>query len=109
LSCPSAPADQAAAKTVTFAGDIAPVVYQNCAGCHRPGEAAPFSLTSYAETKKRAKLISEVTSDRFMPPWQPDEGCGEFVGERRLSKAQIDLFQQWVGAGTPEGDSSKTP
>lgn len=102
-------ATQGARGNVTFARDIAPIVFQNCTGCHRPGEAAPFSLTNYAETKKRAKLISEVTRDRYMPPWQPDEGCGEFVGERRLTKAQVDLFRQWVEAGTPEGDAALTP
>jgi len=32
------------AATVTFTRDIAPIVFAHCASCHRPGEAAPFSL-----------------------------------------------------------------
>jgi len=28
----------------TFNKDIAPILYQQCATCHRPGEVAPFSL-----------------------------------------------------------------
>ena len=28
---------------VTFYRDIAPIVYANCAPCHRPGESGPFS------------------------------------------------------------------
>ena len=32
--------------TVTWSEHIAPVVYANCTTCHRPGEAAPFPLTS---------------------------------------------------------------
>ena len=36
-----------------LAGTIAPIVYQNCVACHRPGEAAPFSLMSYEDVAKR--------------------------------------------------------
>jgi hypothetical protein len=39
-----------------------------------------------------------------MPPWPPEHGYGDFVGERRLSDAQIRLIQQWVSEGKKEGD-----
>ena len=93
----------------TFSEHIAPIIFQNCTTCHRPGEAGPFPLTNYAETKKRARLIAEVTTEKSMPPWHPDEGCGEFVGERRLSPEQIAMLKDWAEAGAPEGDASKTP
>ena len=32
---------------LTFTKDIAPIFYENCVGCHRPGEIAPFGLLSY--------------------------------------------------------------
>jgi hypothetical protein len=102
----TAPAGEA---TVTFAEHIAPMVYQNCTSCHRPGEAGPFPLTNYAETKKRARLIAEVTGEKSMPPWHPDPGCGEFAGERRLTTEQVALFKSWADNGAPEGDASKTP
>ena len=35
---------QPAPPPVTFAEHIAPIVYTQCAGCHRPGQAAPFPL-----------------------------------------------------------------
>ena len=54
--------------TVTFNRDIAPIVFANCVVCHRPGEAAPFSLLDYAQAKKRAGLITALTTSRFMPP-----------------------------------------
>ena len=41
---------------VTFAETIAPIVYANCVTCHRPGEAAPFSLITYEDVVKRGKL-----------------------------------------------------
>ena len=104
-----APSLGSAASAPNFAEDIAPIVFQNCTSCHRPGQAGPFPLTNYAETKKRARLMAEVTESRTMPPWHPDEGCGEFVGERRLTKTQIQLLKDWAAAGAPEGPAGKTP
>ena len=98
--------DAAKKAPVTFNKDIAPVVYQNCATCHRPGEVAPFSLLSYADVKKRAKQISMVTASRFMPPWKADSH-GEFVNERRLTDAQVNLIKEWAVQGAPEGASPK--
>src|SRR5262245_31072598 len=43
---------------LTFGKDIAPIIFNNCASCHRPGAAAPFSLLSYQDVKKRAKQIA---------------------------------------------------
>ena len=78
-----------AANTVTFTETIAPIVYQNCVTCHRPGEAAPFSLISYEDVKKRGALIATVTKSRYMPPWHAAHAYGEFAEERRLTDAQI--------------------
>jgi len=97
------------ATPVTFSQQIGPLVYQNCSPCHRPGEAAPFSLLSYEDVKKHAAQIAEVTKRRYMPPWLPEPGHGEFADERRLSDAQIQLIQDWVKQGTPLGPSDKTP
>ena len=93
----------------TFARDVAPILFNNCASCHRPGEVAPFSLLRYEDAKKRARLIAEVTQSRLMPPWKPQKGYGEFAGERHLSAAQIELLRRWAAAGAPEGDASDLP
>src|SRR5439155_23788914 len=97
------------AAPVTFSEHIAPIVYNRCASCHRPGEAAPFSLTSYQDVAKRGKLIAAVTSARYMPPWHAQPASVEYRDERRLSEAQIALIQEWVKAGMPEGDPAKAP
>jgi len=60
------------ATTPTYNHDIAPILYQNCAGCHRPGEVAPFSLLTYQDTAKRATLLATVTKARVMPPWKAE-------------------------------------
>src|SRR5262245_38545529 len=91
--CAAAPATQ----PVNFARDVAPIVFQKCATCHHPGEAAPFSLLSYDDVRKHARQIVEVTHKRFMPPWQPSDG--DFAGDRRLSDGEIQTLARWVDAG----------
>ena len=93
----------------TFNRDIAPIVFANCAPCHREGEAAPFTLLSYADAVKHADGMAAVTRRREMPPWLPDRGEFPILGERRLSDAQIDSIQRWVSGGTPEGDPADLP
>jgi mono/diheme cytochrome c family protein len=102
----AAPADKAAP---TYNKDIAPILYKNCAGCHRPGEVAPFSLLTYQDTAKRAALIAGVTKARAMPPWKAEPGYGDFKDARRLTDQQLDLIQQWAKAGAPEGDPASKP
>lgn len=44
-----------------------------------------------------------------MPPWKPEPGHGEFVGERRLTDAQIATLRTWVDQGAVEGDPAALP
>jgi Flp pilus assembly protein TadD/mono/diheme cytochrome c family protein len=94
---------------VTFNKDVAPIVFRNCAACHRPGEAGPFPLLTYADVKKHARQIVAVTRSRFMPPWLPAPGELEFAGEMRLSDHELALIQQWVDQGTLEGNPADLP
>jgi hypothetical protein len=103
-----APAPKAAP---TFAVDVAPIVYSNCVVCHRPGQAAPFSLLTYDDVRKHGETIVDVTSSRYMPPWHAShaEGFPTFRDERRLSDADLKTLKDWVTAGMPAGDLKKTP
>jgi hypothetical protein len=94
---------------VTFNRDIAPIVFANCAPCHRPNEVAPFSLLPYADAAKHAEGMSKETLARRMPPWLPDRGEFPILGERRLRDDQIDAIQRWVKAGMPKGRPSDLP
>ena len=94
---------------VTFSRDVAPIVFQKCAGCHRPGQSAPFALLTYEEIKKHARQIAEVTQRRYMPPWLPEPGYGEFALDRRLGSDQIGILQQWVAEGAVEGNQADLP
>ena len=94
---------------VTFNRDIAPIVFQYCSPCHRPGEAAPFSLLNYQDTAKFAAQIAVITRRRIMPPWLPAPSDLKFSGELRLSDEQIALFQAWADEGLREGDPRDLP
>jgi tetratricopeptide (TPR) repeat protein/mono/diheme cytochrome c family protein len=100
---------EAAPSKVTFYHDIAPIVYGNCVTCHRPGGAGPFSLITYDDVKRHAGQIADVTKRRYMPPWLPEAGHGDFEEERRLTDAQIELIQAWVKQGSLAGSSAKAP
>lgn len=103
-------AGQGPADAVTFSRDIAPVFFEHCAVCHRPGGVAPMSLMSYQEVRPWARAITEQVTARSMPPWKPEPGAGgPFIGDRRLSDQQVALIQQWVAEGAVEGSPSDLP
>jgi mono/diheme cytochrome c family protein len=94
----------------TFAKDVAPIVFNKCATCHRPGEGAPMLLTSYQEVRPWAKAIREQVVERSMPPWHADAGSSlKFRNDRRLSQQEIDTVVAWVDGGSPKGDDSDLP
>src|SRR5215471_17957 len=97
------------AGTITFSKDIAPIIFAQCSRCHRTGQSGPFELLNYGQVKKHAKDIAAVTQSRYMPPWPPEPGIGEFAGERHLTVDQIGLIQQWVAEGASEGAATDLP
>lgn len=97
----------AQSATVTFNQEIAPIIFGNCSSCHRPDEAAPFSLLSYSDVTKKGKLIAKVTASRVMPPWKAEEASYPYRDERKLSERDIGLIQDWFKQGMPEGDGPK--
>ena len=91
-------------ETVTFNQHVAPIIYQNCTPCHRKDGGAPFTMVEYKDVAKRAKMIAEVTADRYMPPWPADPHYRSFVGERHLTEREIAMLEKWVEDGREEGD-----
>ena len=114
LLCASAsgsagPARLPPTEPVTFAKDVAPIIFDRCGICHHPDGAAPFSLLTYAAARQHAIQIAAVTKSRYMPPWKSEPGYGEFIGHRPLSDAEIGVMQQWLADGAPEGDRRDLP
>src|ERR1700761_5086350 len=100
---------QAATAPVTFSRQIAPILYKQCSSCHHPGGSGPFSLLSYADAKRWGTQIKTVTQSRYMPPWLPEPGFGNFADSRRLPAGDIALLKEWVESGMPEGDFREAP
>jgi hypothetical protein len=89
--------------TPTFNKDIAPVIYEKCATCHRPGAVGAMSLTSYREVRPWARSIKARVTKREMPPWSADPRFGHYLNDISLSDAQVGLIAAWVDGGMPEG------
>jgi len=103
------PVTEAQPQQPTFTRDIAPIIFRNCSGCHRPGQSGPFSLLTYRDVLKRARQIAEITASRSMPPWLPEPGYGEFANERRLDPKEIELIRLWAASGAIEGKVEDLP
>jgi mono/diheme cytochrome c family protein len=106
-----ASASRAAPGTVTFAKDIAPILQQNCQGCHRPEGVGPMSFVTYEEVRPWARVIKDRVTKRRMPPWglDPTVGIQEFKEDISLSEAQIAMIGRWVDEGAPLGNPADLP
>ncbi len=96
-------------STVTWSRQIASLVYNNCTTCHHPAGAGPFSLLTYEDARRWAAQMAVVTSSRYMPPWLPEPGFGDFADERRLTNDEIALIAKWAETGMAQGDPSAAP
>jgi hypothetical protein len=98
-----------APANVTFNKDVLPVLQNRCQECHRPGEIAPMSFTTYKDTRAWAKAIKTAVVTKQMPPWFADSHYGKFSNDRSLSQSEIDTIVAWVDSGAKEGDSKDAP
>ncbi len=95
-----------AADQVTWNRQVAPIVFRNCTVCHHTGGSGPFPLTSYTEAKRWASLLRTATETRYMPPWLPEPGHGNFSGSRRLRDDDIAIIGRWIDQGVKEGEGA---
>ncbi|TWT97128.1 hypothetical protein [Neorhodopirellula pilleata] len=93
----------------TFSNDVAKIIHDKCASCHRPESSAPFSLISYRDVQQRAGTIEAVLDMGYMPPWKPVDHGIAFANDRSLSNEETQKIKGWIDAGCPEGDRGKTP
>lgn len=93
----------------TFSKDVAPIIYKNCASCHRPGEMGPMPLLTYDQVRPYARAIRAKVTSGVMPPWHAEAPAGTFRNERRLTDAEREIVSKWVAAGGPKGDPTDLP
>jgi Flp pilus assembly protein TadD len=93
----------------TWSREIAPILYRNCTTCHHPGGAGPFSLLTYDDARRWSAQVLTVTQSRYMPPWLPEPGYGDFANSRRLSDQDLAQIKRWITAGMPKGIAAQAP
>jgi hypothetical protein len=101
--------DSPTESTVTFAKDVAPILYRQCAECHRSGEIGPFSIVDFDEVRGWAEMILEVIDNGRMPPWHADPNFGSFKNSRSMTAEEIDLVRKWVRGGAAMGNQEDAP
>ncbi|HEX7139148.1 MAG TPA: hypothetical protein VF219_14940 [Vicinamibacterales bacterium] len=109
LLATSVRASAAPTTTPTFNKDVLPILQEKCQSCHRPGQLAPMSLLTYAESRPWARAIKTAVTRRKMPPWFADPQYGHFRNEAALAPMQIDTIVAWVDGGSVEGEANDAP
>ena len=109
LLCGMIPSFAQEEEVLTYHQDIEPIIVKNCVPCHRQGQAAPFTLTSFQDVYKRADFIKHATETRYMPPWFADPEFRSFKNERILSQEDIDKIGKWVAQGKKRGKPTDQP
>ena len=98
-------------SAVNFADHVAPIIYNNCVECHRPGSIAPMTLIDYETVRAWGPVIKDRVEKRKMPPYFIDKGVGvqSFEDDRSLTDQEIATISAWVDAGSPRGDLGNMP
>src|SRR5262245_6456349 len=90
--------------------DAKPIFDTKCAICHVAGGIAPMPLLTYQDALDWAGLIRSAVDRKLMPPWPPNDCCGEYQHDRSLSAVQRDTLLRRLDSGRPEGDmATATP
>lgn len=92
----------------TFHADVEPIVRTKCQSCHRQDGDAPVPFETFDQVRRRGSLIAQLTNRGVMPPWKPAVDSPDFIGDRRLSSREKQIFKAWVADGMPEGDARPT-
>ncbi|MCX6590620.1 MAG: hypothetical protein NTZ56_03765 [Acidobacteria bacterium] len=93
----------------TYSREISRIFQAKCIQCHRPGDIAPFALTSFELASTWAPDIKRVLNDGLMPHWKPVEGHGKFLDSFALTADEKQQILDWVEAGAPQGDEADLP
>jgi hypothetical protein len=99
------------AAAPSFTQDVAPVIAEKCAGCHRLGGIAPFSLVTARQISASSAAIAGAVQARIMPPWPPGQSSPAYVGQetRILSADQRASILAWVRGGAKIDGPARKP
>ena len=94
-------ATTAAHANLSYEKDIAPIIAEICAECHREGGIAPFAMDSNLAVQGWSPMIREVILTKRMPPGQVDNKVGhKMKNEMNLSDEEMQMLVHWVNNGS---------
>lgn len=94
--------------SISYADEVAPILAENCATCHRENGIAPFALNNHQAVQGWSPMIREVVMTRRMPPGQIDHHVGKFDGAPGMSNVEIQKLLNWIAAGS-RNESDRDP
>ena len=94
---------------VTFTEHVAPILYNSCTTCHRPGQVGPMSLLTYQDARPWAQSIRGKVSDRTMPPWHADPQIGTWANDRSLTDDEMFFVALSYLIDEEAGDTTQQP
>ena len=98
-----------AANVPDYATEVAPIIIQNCASCHRQFGVGPFAIDKYVSLLGWSPMIREVLLNKRMPPAQVDPSIGHTTTARYIATEDIQTLVHWFNAGAPRGDGPVDP
>lgn len=101
--------DKLVASPPDYTTEVAPIIVDNCAECHRWGGAGPFALDSYTSLLGWSPMIREVLLNKRMPPIQVDPVVGHTDSAKYLSAQTLQTLVHWMDAGAPRGENPVDP
>ncbi len=101
--------EQHASTVPDYATEVAPIVAEQCASCHREGGIGPFAMDSHLMLQGWSPMVREVLLTKRMPPTQVDPYIGHFDNARYISDADLQTLVHWIDAGAPRGASAIDP
>jgi hypothetical protein len=98
------------AQNVTWADDVACIIYSHCANCHNPTSGlAAFPLMNYNDAYSMRTAVKIYTQNKYMPPYLPNTDNQSYIHEKNLTKKEIDLIKTWADQGAKEGNPANAP
>ena len=86
-----------------------PIFRDRCGACHIEGGIAPMSLLVYESAYPWTQSIREEVLGLRMPPWQAEDGFGDFRNGHALPAHELDMILGWSSGGYPRGPRDQTP
>ncbi|MGE4070863.1 MAG: hypothetical protein AB7E72_06770 [Lysobacterales bacterium] len=95
-----------AAKSVSYYGDVRPIIEQKCLVCHSEAGVA-FSFEDPEKAYDFRAAIALAVAARRMPPWMAEPGHQQYLNDYSLDDQQLALIARWAEDDYPKGKARR--